>query len=241
MTHHSKIKFQNNNNNNSDRWFRDHAWHLEAGFERQQSLQLHVMSPRCYEPHQVLQSDLSTLSPSVTHHNCTNNHHYSHLQFLIMAALHSRSDIIFLPCGFFFFLSFFFFFLAYLRGRSGCLPYFYTWCGLSANLECRSEMCCTRFAGNTGRKNDAKNHHLGTIAQLCRAISSQLRHVSTIGKNLLNSNSDTCPHNMVNFGPLTAEICWRVWGTPANFNGFRVLAPLLHGTLVVGVSQTLWR
>ena len=28
----------------------------------------------------------------------------------------------------------------------------------------------------------AKNRHLGTIAQLCRAISSQLRHVSTIGK-----------------------------------------------------------
>jgi len=41
--------------------------------------------------------------------------------------------------------------------------------------------------------------HLGTIAQLYRPISSQLRHVSTIGKNLLNSNvSPTCPHNMVN-------------------------------------------
>ena len=46
---------------------------------------------------------------------------------------------------------------------------------------------------------------------------------------------------MVNFGPLTAEIRWRVWGTPANFNGIRVLAALLHGTLVVGVSQTLRR
>jgi len=44
---------------------------------------------------------------------------------------------------------------------------------------------------------------------------------------------------MVNFGLLTAEIRWRVWGTPSNFNGFRVLAALLHGTLVVGVSQTL--
>jgi len=30
----------------------------------------------------------------------------------------------------------------------------------------------------------AKNRHLGTIAQLCRAMSSQLRHVSIIGKNL---------------------------------------------------------
>jgi len=29
--------------------------------------------------------------------------------------------------------------------------------------------------------------------------------------------------------------------TPANFNGFRVLAALLHGTLLVGVSQTLQR
>jgi len=43
---------------------------------------------------------------------------------------------------------------------------------------------------------------------------------------------------MVNFGPLAAEIGPVVWGTPANFNGFRVLAAL-HGTPVVGVSQTL--
>ena len=43
---------------------------------------------------------------------------------------------------------------------------------------------------------------------------------------------------MVNFGPLAAEIISLVWGTPGNFNGFRVLAALLHGTLVVGVSQT---
>ena len=35
---------------------------------------------------------------------------------------------------------------------------------------------------------------------------------------------------MVNFGPLAAEIVSLVWGTPANFNGFRVLAALLHGT-----------
>jgi len=42
---------------------------------------------------------------------------------------------------------------------------------------------------------------------------------------------------MVNFGPLTAEIYWRVWGTPANFIGIRVLAALLHGTPVLGVSQ----
>jgi len=61
-------------------------------------------------------------------------------------------------------------------------------------------------------------------------------------KNMLNSNtSSTCPHDMGNLGPLTAEIGSRVWGTPTNFNGFRVLAALLHGTLVAGVSQTLRR
>jgi len=43
----------------------------------------------------------------------------------------------------------------------------------------------------------------------------------------------------MNFGPLAAEICWRVWGTPANFNVFRALAALLHGIPVLGVSQTL--
>jgi len=45
---------------------------------------------------------------------------------------------------------------------------------------------------------------------------------------------------MVHFGP-SAEIGPVVWGTPPNFNGFRVLAALLHGILVVGVSRTLRR
>jgi len=91
----------------------------------------------------------------------------------------------------------------------GCLRYFRTCCGLSVNLRCRSETCCTRLtelAENTGRKKVAKNRHMGTIAQLCRAISSQLRNISTIGKKWLSSNmSSTCSHNMVNFGPLAAE------------------------------------
>jgi len=83
-------------------------------------------------------------------------------------------------------------------------------------------MYCTQLAENTGRKN---RQNIAILAPLCRAVSSQLRHISK--KNLLNSNiSSTCLHNMMNFGPLTADICWRVWGTPANFSGFRVLAAL---------------
>jgi len=41
--------------------------------------------------------------------------------------------------------------------------------------------------------------------------------------------------------PLAAEIGPVVWGTPANFNGFRSLAALMHGTPVLGISQTLRR
>jgi len=51
-----------------------------------------------------------------------------------------------------------------------------------------SETCYTRLAENTGRKNSPENRNLSTIAQICRAVSSQLSHVSTVGKKLLNSN-----------------------------------------------------
>jgi len=99
-------------------------------------------------------------------------------------------------------------------------------------------MRCTRLAGNTGRKNDVKiaicapSHNFVGLIDFCTSkimVVRQLRHVSTIRKNMLSSNiSLTRPHNMVNVGPLAAEIVSLVWGTLANFNGFRVLAALLH-------------
>jgi len=49
----------------------------------------------------------------------------------------------------------------------------------------------------------------------------------------------TYPHNTVNFCQLTAEIRWRVWGTPPNFNGFRVLASLLQRRRSTETNQTL--
>jgi len=55
---------------------------------------------------------------------------------------------------------------------------------------------------------DPKNRQkYGTIAQLCRGISSQVRHVSTIGKNVKQQYLLHMPHNMVDFGPLADEIC----------------------------------
>ena len=135
-----------------------------------------------------------------------------------MVALCNRGAIIFLPCSFFLLLSSFFPRLISAATDWMSTIHLHKWCGPSANLECRSEMCCIRLAGNTGRKNDAKNRHLGTIVQFCRAESSQLTHVSTIGKNFLNNNtSATCPHNTVNFSLLAAEIGLVVWGTPEYF------------------------
>jgi len=141
-----------------------------------------------------------------------------------MDALWNTGVIMFLSCGFFYLLLSFFS-SPNLSGRR--LDVYHTsTCGLRANLECTSEMCCAQLAGNAEAKKSPKNHHRGTITQLCPAISLQLRQVLTIGKkNLLHSNiSPTYPHNMVNFSLQAPEICWRVWGTPANFNGFRVLA-----------------
>ena len=123
----------------------------------------------------------------------------------ITLSIGPHSSFVLFLLSFFCFLGFFL--AEYQRSQTGCLPYFHTWCSLSANLECRSEMCCMRLTYNRGRKKSPSR----TIAQLCLAISLQLRHIWQSEKNLLNSNiSSTCSHNMVNFGPLTAEMCWRV-------------------------------
>jgi len=99
-------------------------------------------------------------------------------------------------------------------------------------------MCCTWLAGNAGPKNSPSGHHRTNLSGYIFATKACI----DIRKKVLNSNiSPTCPHNMVNFGALRADICSGVWGTPSNFNGFCVLTALLQGTLVVGFSQTLRR
>jgi len=75
-------------------------------------------------------------------------------------------------------------------------------------------------------KNVPSGHHRTTLSGYIFATKARI---------------DNCPHNMVNFGPLAAEIGSGVWGTPANFNGFRVLAVSLHSSQVMGVCQTLRR
>ena len=112
----------------------------------------------------------------------------------------------------------------------------------SANLECRSERCCTRLAANAGPKKVAKNRHLCTIALLCRAISSQLRHVSTIGKKLVKLQYVL--HMSSQYGELRSTSGWdrlTSLGYPSKFQLVSRLGSVTARHLVVGVSQTLRR
>jgi len=96
-----------------------------------------------------------------------------------------------------------------------------------------------RLAENTGRKKSPSVHHRTTLSGYIFATKARIDNRK---ETLLSSNSSyTCPHNMANLGPLAAEIGPVVCGNPVNFNGFRVLEALLHGSQVVGASQTLRR
>jgi len=94
------------------------------------------------------------------------------------------------------------------------------------------------LGGNTGRKNSRSAHHRTTLSGYIFATKACIDNRKKFVKQ---QYLPRCLRSTVNFGPLAAKICSGVWGTPANFKGFRVLAALVHGTLAVGVSQTLWR
>ena len=79
-------------------------------------------------------------------------------------------------------------------------------------------MRCTRLAENTGRKKSPKisssGHHRTTLSGYIFATKAYIEN----WKKHLNSNIfSTWSHNMVNFGPLTAEIGSGVCGTPSKF------------------------
>jgi len=87
-------------------------------------------------------------------------------------------------------------------------------------------------------KNSPSAHHHTTLLGYIFAAKACIDN----RKKMLNINIFlTCPHNMVNFGPLAAEIGWQVWSTPTNFNRFRVLASLLHRRRSTEVNQNFAR
>jgi len=83
---------------------------------------------------------------------------------------------------------------------------------------------------------------LGTIAQLCRAISLQLRHVSTIGKKLVKQQYVL--HMSPQYGGLRPTTGWdrlTSLGYPCKFQLVSRLGSVTARHLVVDVSQTLRR
>ena len=93
---------------------------------------------------------------------------------------------------------------------------------------------CKRLTVNTGRKSrqkSASGHHRTTLSGYIFATKARIDN----RKNLLSMSPQYCELRPA----IAAEICWRVWGTRANFNGFRVLASLLQRRRSTEVNQTL--
>ena len=129
--------------------------------------------------------------------------------------------IIFLPCDFYL-SSIFFFSSPNLSGRR--LDVYHTWCGLSANLECMSEMWCTRLAENTGLKKSPFWHHWQSEKKLVK--HRYLLHMSSW------------------YGELWPTNGWDLLASlrhPYKFQQILRLGSVTARHLVVGVSQTLRR
>jgi len=95
-------------------------------------------------------------------------------------------------------------------------------------------MCCMLKINDA--KITKKNRHLRTIAQGCPVISSQRRHLLTIGKNLLNSN--------ISSTYVLTNGCDRLvsLGHPSKFQRVSRLGfvrPILHRRRSTEVNQTL--
>jgi len=83
----------------------------------------------------------------------------------------------------------------------------------------------SKYRTQKSRQKSPSGHHRPTLSGYIFAIKARFDN----GKNLVSSNIFyTCSHNMVNLGPLAAEIGpVEFGGIPYNFNGLRLLAALL--------------
>jgi len=87
-----------------------------------------------------------------------------YVKWLIVATHSNRQAIIFSSCGVLFLSSVFLFFLAYSQpSQTECLPYFHTWCGLSANLECSAACGSLKIHDAKITKKSPSAHHRTTL------------------------------------------------------------------------------
>ena len=150
--------------------------------------------------------------------------------YIIMAALCYYIGLlyIFLSCGFFlllFYSSFFPRLISVVRDwMSTILPH---WCGLSANLECRSEMCCMQLAENTGCKKPPSGHHRTALSGYIFATKARIDN----GQKLIKQQY--LLHMSPQYGKLRPTSSWDCFlslGHPCKFQWVSLLG-----------SVTLWR
>jgi len=84
-------------------------------------------------------------------------------------------------------------------------------------------------------KNSPSWHHRTTLSGYIFATKADVDRRKKLVKQLY------LPHMSPQYGELRPTNGLEFGAPPANFNGFCILAALLHGTVVVGVSQTLQR
>jgi len=84
-----------------------------------------------------------------------------------------------------------------------------------------------KYRTQKSRKKSPSARHCKNLSGYIFAIKARIDNRKKLVKQQYVVHMSS--YNMVNFGPVTAEIGSAVWGTPANFNWFRVLAALLHG------------
>ena len=83
----------------------------------------------------------------------------------------------------------------------------------------------SKFRTQKSRQKSPSGHHRTTLTGYIFATKARIDNRKKLKQQYL-------PHMPLQYGelrPLAAEIVSLVWGTPANFNGFRVLVALLHG------------
>jgi len=109
----------------------------------------------------------------------------------------------------------------------------------SVNLECRSEMCCTRLAENTGRKKSPSGPHRTTLSGYIFATKA---HIDNRKKKLVKQQYvlQMSPR----YGELRLTSGWDRFVSLGHLTKFQLVSRLISVTarhVVVGISQTLRR
>jgi len=138
------------------------------------------------------------------------------------------ADIIFLPCGFF--LSFSFFSSPNLSGRR--LDVYHTSTHGVALVQIWKQVwnmlhaARWKYRMQKSRQKSPSGHPRTTLSGYILATKARIDNRKKLVKH------QYVLHMSPQYGELRPTSGWDrsvVWGTPVNFNGFRVLAALLHG------------